>query len=236
MTSTRVIPIERLDLAFAPRRWAFADERRAEIDAGFAALRRKNPALFNGQVLMLYEHAVDGAAFRGSYLQTDYASFRMWHDWGHPDHRIWDCFAQAVLVASDGALLLGVMGPQTAVPGKIHFPSGTPDPSDIDGGTVDLQASAWRELKEETGLTASDLTADAKWYSVFCGTTIAMMKIFRSRNTAVALREQIRGTLAQQHPPELTDMRIVRGPADTDPMMQDFIRVFLSFYWARHAG
>jgi hypothetical protein len=60
-----------------------------------------------------------------------------------------------------------------------------------------------------------------------------MMKIFRSRENAAALRERIRGTLARQHPPELVDMRIVRGPADTDPMMQDFIRAFLPYYWAK---
>jgi 8-oxo-dGTP pyrophosphatase MutT (NUDIX family) len=232
MTDARVIAIERLDLAFAPRPWAFAVERRAEIDAGFAALRRENPALWNGQVLLLHEHAIEGRTLRGSFLQTDYASFRMWHDWGHPDRSIRDCFAQAVLVASDGALLLGVMAPQTAVPGRIHFPSGTPDPSDIAGDTVDLQASAWRELAEETGLTPADLTADAGWHAVLCGTTMAMMKILRSRENAVALRRRIVGVLAQQEMPELVDMRIVRGPHDTDPMMPDFVRAFLAFYWA----
>jgi hypothetical protein len=236
MIEARVIPIERLELAFSPRPWAFAEQRRSEIDQGFAALRRKNPALWNGQVLLLYEHAIEGSVLRGSYLQTDYASFRMWHDWGHPDPSMRDCFAQAALLTADGALLLGVMGPQTAVPGKIHFPSGTPDPSDIVGGTVDLQASAWRELDEETGLTPSDLTPDAKWYAVPCGTTLAMMKIFRSRENAVALRERIRATLAQQQTPELIDMRIVRGPADLDPMVQDFVRAFLAFYWTGQAG
>jgi hypothetical protein len=232
MTETQVFPIERLDLAFAPRPWPFAVERRAEIDEGFAALRRNNPALWNGQVLLLYEHAIEDATLRGSYLQTDYASFRMWHAWEHPDRGIRDCFAQAVLLSSDGALLLGEMGPQTAVPGKIHFPSGTPDPSDIAGDRVDLDASAWRELAEETGLTPSDLTADANWYAVSCGVSLAMMRIFRSRESAVALRERILGTLSQQQMPELVDMHIVRGAADLHPMMQDFVRAFLAFYWA----
>jgi 8-oxo-dGTP pyrophosphatase MutT (NUDIX family) len=121
------------------------------------------------------------------------------------------------------------------VPGKIHFPSGTPDPSDIVGDQVDLLASAWRELEEETGLTPVDLEADPKWYGVFHGTTIAMMRIFRSRENALALRQRIRTFLAQQQTPELVDMRIVRGPADVDPMMQDFVRTFLAFYWTGQA-
>jgi 8-oxo-dGTP pyrophosphatase MutT (NUDIX family) len=230
MTDARVIPIERLELAVSPRRWAFADERRAEIDEGFAALRCSNPALWNGQVLLLCEHAFDGATLRGTYLQTDYASFRMWHAWDCPDRGIRDCFAQAVLVAADGALLLGIMGAHTAVPGRVHFPSGTPDPSDIVGDTADLQASVWRELKEETGLTAADVVAEPGWHAVLCPPSIAMMKIFRSRETAADLRERIRGFLATQHPPELSDMKIVR-PRELDPMMPDFVRAFLEFYW-----
>lgn len=231
-----MIPIERVELAFKPQRWAFAEERRAEIDAGFAALRRQKPALFNGQVLVLHHHAIDGTTLRGAYLQTDYASFRMWHDWGHPDPDIRDCFAQAVLVGADGALLLGIMGSHTAVPGKIHFPSGTPDPNDIVGDTVDLDASAWREIAEETGLTPSDLVPKPMWYAVLIGTTMAMMKIFRSPESAEALRERIRRFLAQQEVPELSDMFIMRGPSDTDPMMQDFVRAFLSYYWTHLAA
>jgi hypothetical protein len=34
-----VVHIDRLELAFAPKPWAFADKRRADIDAYFAALQ-----------------------------------------------------------------------------------------------------------------------------------------------------------------------------------------------------
>ena len=46
--------VDRLELAFAPKPWPFAIERRAEIDAYFAALQREKPAVWNGRVLMLY--------------------------------------------------------------------------------------------------------------------------------------------------------------------------------------
>ena len=68
MTGTQVIAIERLELRFAPRPWPFAERRRAEIAAHFAERQRQKPALFNGTVLVLGEHAIDGAVFRGSYL------------------------------------------------------------------------------------------------------------------------------------------------------------------------
>jgi hypothetical protein len=108
--------INRLETTFHPGPWAFAQRNRAEIDAHFAALCRQNPALWNGRVLMLDDHAIEGSIFRGSFLEIDYASFLTWRDWGRPEAGVKDCFAQAALRAADGAFLLGVMAPHTAHP------------------------------------------------------------------------------------------------------------------------
>jgi hypothetical protein len=232
MTDVRVERIERLDLAYAPRPWPFSQTRRAEIDAHFARRKAARPALFNGHVLVLYEHAIDGAVFRGSYLKTDYASFLSWMDWGHPDTATRDSFSQGALRSADGAYLLGVMGPHTANAGKIYFPAGTPDPSDVKGDKVDLTASVWREVEEETGLTAADLDAEPGWYSVFAGPQIAHLKIMQAREDAVPLRERILAFMKRQDPPELADIRIVRGEADLDPMMLPFVIGFLREQWA----
>ena len=59
--------------------------------------------------------------------------------------------------ASDGAFLLGVMDAHTANAGKIYFPAGIADRSDVVGETVDLAGNVMREVAEETGLTADDL-------------------------------------------------------------------------------
>src|SRR5207253_252756 len=68
---TVVAPVERLDLAFAQRAWPFALKRRDEIEAHFAALRRGNPTLWNGRVLMLHWYALRGAVSQGSYFEFD---------------------------------------------------------------------------------------------------------------------------------------------------------------------
>ena len=57
--SPSLFHVDRLELAFEPKPWAFADERRAEIDAFFAELQREKPALWNGRVLLLH-HQVGG--------------------------------------------------------------------------------------------------------------------------------------------------------------------------------
>ena len=146
-------------------------------------------------MLVLGEHAIDGAVFRGACLPTDYASFLAWNDWGRPEEGVRDCFAQGALRSADGAFLIGVMGPHTANAGKIYFPSGTPDLSDVNGDTVDLDASVWREVAEETGLTRADLTCDTGWHTVLAGPQIAQIKIMQSRENAQALRARIKAFL-----------------------------------------
>jgi hypothetical protein len=46
------------------------------------------------------------------------------------------------------------------------------------------------------------------------------------------LRARIKAFLAQQSPPELSDIRIARGPADIDMMMPAFVTAFLKAMWS----
>lgn len=226
-----VVRIERAELQFSPRPWPFADARRAEIDAHFAGLRRDKPDLWNGRVLLLHEFAIADAVLRGAYLETDFASFIAWRDWGWPDAAMRNCFGQAALRAADGAFLLGVMADHTMNAGRIYFPSGTPDPTDVVGAKVDLAGSVLRELAEETGLTAADVAIDEGWHAVLAGARLAMLKMVRAPVPAAELRARILAHLAAERQAELADIRIVRGPADLDPMMPEFIVDFLTHVW-----
>jgi 8-oxo-dGTP pyrophosphatase MutT (NUDIX family) len=231
VTESSVIAIERLELRFAPARWAFAEERRSEIVAHFADLRRARPALWNGRVLLLHQWSLADGVFRGAYLETDFASFIAWRDWDFPDPTVRNSFSMGALQAADGAFLLGVMGAHTANAGKIYFPCGTPDPNDIAGDRVDLDGSVRRELAEETGLDAATLNLEPGWTTVFAGPRIAQIKVLRSDETAAVLRARIMDHLRQEPQPELADIRIVRGPADLDPMMPAFVVAFLRHRW-----
>lgn len=230
-SAIEIIPIDRLELAFAPSPWEFARARRAEIDAHFAAARRDKPAMFNGQVLLLRDGTIDAGVLRGTFFATDFASLLAWQDFGHPEAQAINCFAMGALRGADGALLLGVMGSHTANAGQIYFPAGTPDLSDIVGDRVDLDASVWREVAEETGLTPHDLVGESGWTAVRDGSRLALMKTMHARVDAATLRARIRGHLAADDRPELADIRIVRGPDDLDPAMPDFIAAYLRHVW-----
>jgi 8-oxo-dGTP pyrophosphatase MutT (NUDIX family) len=230
---TEVVRISRLELAFAPRPWPFADRNRGEIAEHFARLRETKPAVWNGRILLLYDYAVLGEVFRGAYLETDYASFIAWRDWGFPDASIRNCFSLGALRATDGAFLLGVMNGHTLNAGKIYFPAGTPEPADIVDGMVDLAGSIRREIAEETGLDREAYAAEEGWFCVLTATHIANIKVLHARETAAALRARILAELSREKEPELADIRIVRGPADLDPMMPPFVRTFLTHVWER---
>lgn len=219
--------IDRLDLSFAPKPWDFAVEHRDEIDAFFAALRRDKPSIWNGRVLMLHRHAIKDGVLHGEYLETDYASFAAWRQWDRPAAKVHDCFSAAAILATDGAFLLGVMGPHTFNGGKIYFPCGTPDPKDIVGDKVDLELSVRRELHEETGLSVAEFASEPGWTMITDGPLIAQIKVLRSGEDSVALRKRVLLHLASEQQPELADIRIIRKHKDLDPAMPHFVTAFL---------
>ena len=220
--------IDRLDLSFAPKPWDFAVERRDEIDAFFAALRRDKPSIWNGRVLLLHHHAMKDGVLHGEYLETDYASFAAWRQWDRPAAKVHDCFSAAAILAADGAFLLGVMGPHTFNGGKIYFPCGTPDPKDIVGDKVDLELSVRRELHEETGLSVAEFASEPGWTMITDGPLIAQIKVLRSGEDSVALRKRVLLHLASEQQPELADIRIIRKHKDLDPAMPRFVTAFLA--------
>jgi 8-oxo-dGTP pyrophosphatase MutT (NUDIX family) len=230
-SASGLLRVDRLELNFVPKSWAFAVELREEIDAYFAELRREKPAIWNGRVLLMHNHAVSRSVFRGEYLETDYASFVAWRHWGSPPAGVHDCFGAAAVVSADGAVLLGVMGAQTANAGQIYFPAGTPDPSDIVDGKVDLDASVRRELQEETGLNSDDFSIEPGWTVVPDDGLIVQVKILRSGESAETLRTKALAHLSRERRPELSDIRIVRGPSDFDQGMPPFVTTFLAHHF-----
>jgi 8-oxo-dGTP pyrophosphatase MutT (NUDIX family) len=226
MTPT-IFHVDGLDLSFVPKPWAFAQEKRAEIDAYFAEVQRNKPAVWNGRVLLMHHQVVRDGVFRGEFLETDYASFVAWGHWGCPSAKIHNCFGAAALMSADRAFLLGLMGPHTFRAGSIYFPCGTPDPDDIRKGQIDFDFSVRRELAEETGLDPGTLTPEPGWNIVVDGALVAAIKVLRSPLGADHLRQTILANLGREQEPELADIRIVRGPADFDPAMPRFVTAFL---------
>lgn len=218
---------DRLDLTFQPWDWPFARERRAEIDAHFAVAQGANGALWNGRVLLLRDPQDHAGHFSARYFETDFASFLAWRDWGCPDKAVFNGFGMGALRGSDGVFVLGEMAAHTANHGRIYFPSGTPDPSDLRGDRVDMAESVAREVEEEAGLVPADYRAADHWHCVRTGQWIAFMQVLDVAAPAEELRRRILQNLAAQSQPELSAIHLVRDHRDFTDAMPLFITGYI---------
>jgi 8-oxo-dGTP pyrophosphatase MutT (NUDIX family) len=208
--------------------WRFADEQAAAIEANWRRRTAATPDIWNGRVLLLRDGALapDGV-FRGRCFATDFKAFLGWRDMGFPDTGVRNCFAMAALESADGAFILGEMAPHTAPAGQVYFPSGTPDMKDVVAGRLDLEASARRELVEETGLDPAGLAFEDGFTLVTNPIRLCCMKRVRAPEPAEALVERIHAFLARDPKPELARMHVVRSLADVTPAMPSFVVSYL---------
>jgi 8-oxo-dGTP pyrophosphatase MutT (NUDIX family) len=220
--------VTQLDLKCDKWLWPLAVERRADIDAHFAARQAEKPKLWNGRVLLGRNPVFRADRFSADYFETDFASFLAWLDWGFIDKSVFNGPGMGALRANDGAFVLGEMAAHTANAGRIYFPAGTPDLGDLRGNTVDIAGSVAREVEEETGLTAADYRADGPWHCVGSDGVIAIMRILEVNLPGEALRGRIERNIAGQSSPEFSAIHLVRGPADFTPAMPRFVTAFIA--------
>ena len=231
MTEIRIEGVDALDFRLGVGVWDFAVERAAEIAAHWRRRHAEQPKLFNGRVLMLRRYAVEGRTLRGEYIETDFADFLAWREFGFPASNACNGFSMAALRSADGAFLLGEMSPHTASAGAIYFPAGTPDPQDVFDGRVDLEASARRELLEETGIDPGEAEIAPGWTVVHSLGRVACMKPMRLRVGAEEARSRIEAALAQEARPEFCRIHIVRGEKDVTERMSEFVRAYMRWVW-----
>ena len=178
--------------------------------------------------MLLKDRAINDGVLHGTCFETDFASLCAWRDWQFPDSSVDNVFAAAALRGNDGGYLVGEMAPTTANAGRLYFPCGTPEPSDLDaGGFLDLAGNLRRELFEETGLDIAGLEAEAGWTMVREGCHIALLKLLAAAESAPALRTRIMGHIAGEARPELdTSASCARRPI-SPPAMPRFVTAYL---------
>ena len=233
VSGIEIIEVDRIEFKVEPWSWEFSRERRPEIDRFFADLQRQRSHLWNGRVMMLRRYDVRNRVLHGSCFETDYASFMAWRDWGFPGPSVFNIFPASALRGADGGFVVGEMAPSTAGAGQVCFPGGTPDLDDIlEGGVLDVARNQRRELMEETGLDLDEFT-DSGWTIVHDRGFFALMKRIRPQWGAEELRSRILRHLAQDPHPEFVEIKILRGPADLDNRMRDYLRAYIEYEWRR---
>jgi 8-oxo-dGTP pyrophosphatase MutT (NUDIX family) len=231
MSGCEILRVDAIDCDIEPYRWAYAETHDAAIRAHWAELAARKASVFDGRVLMMHRHAIERGVLRGSCFETAYSRFIAWRDFGCVDYSVRNVFGMAALRAADGAFLVGEMGAHTASAGKVYFPAGTPDLSDVRDGRLDLDGSVLRELEEETGLSPGAVAVVPGWTLVMPEPRIACMREVVLDKRADEAAASINATLASQQDPELSAVHVVRNAVEALRYdMPDFM-----FAYLRHA-
>lgn len=237
MTTPGVTTIERfnrLEARLVEYEWIWARHNRERIAAHWDARRARTPALFNGRILMVAEARLSPDRLQLDFFATDYADMLAHIDWGFPDPSVQNGFAMGALRSRDGAFVLATMADGTANAGRVYFPAGTPDISDVRAdGTVDLAGSILREIAEETGLEVDAEAFGPGWSLVRQGGRSAVMRGVRLDRDADDLAAAIRAHIRADPKAELADVMILRGPGEIDAArMPAFLPDYLRFAFA----
>jgi 8-oxo-dGTP pyrophosphatase MutT (NUDIX family) len=227
-SALRIEAVDAIDIRVEAYDWPFARERADDIDAHWQKLRAARPYLFDGRVFLFRNMKIADARLTGFCFEVGYKAFLAQRDFGYPDREAFNCFAQGALRAPDGAFLLGEMAAHTANGGRIYFPAGTPEPSDVRQGRVDLDRSVLRELSEETGLAADDVSPEPGWTVIFERQMIACLKPMRLKPDRATALKRIAAHIASEKQPELARVHVAASRADIDAeRMPLFIQAYL---------
>lgn len=194
--------------------WPLAGDADA-VEATWQRRVAATPALFNGETYLACDVTLDGDALCARMFRTDFKRLLYWRAQGSPPP-VREVFGAALLRSAEGHVLLGRQGPGHLHSGMVYPPSGVLCDEDLHGAAIDIDASAVRELREETGLDADTLQRTPGYLVALTGAEVAIAVEWRSPSPAELLRRRIRDFIAHEAAPELDDVIIVTSSADID--------------------
>ncbi len=226
-----VVRVSDCTLAVDPGGWSFAAHNAAAIDQHWERRLASNPKMFNGGVFVLSQYDLIDGVFRGRLLQTDFKSYLFWRDSQFPDVGVSDAFGSALIRSADGAVLLGRQRDGHVNAGLAYLPGGFIDPSDVGAdGTVDLETSIARELREETGLDETMVSPEPGYWITFHGPLISCAQTYASRLSAQQVRSAIKAHIVRESDAELVDAVIVRRTTDLEGQnIADYARTLIDW-------
>ncbi|GAA0549517.1 8-oxo-dGTP pyrophosphatase MutT (NUDIX family) [Rhizomicrobium palustre] len=216
-------PIKACAVRRAGECWAFAEAKKNEIDTHWQKRLAENPKFFNGRVFIMPRGTIVDGVLRGDVVETDFSASLYWRDRDFADKSVVDCFAVALLLSADGALIYGRQAPGNVSSGLTAPPSGFLDRRDVAGdGVVDFEASAAREILEETGFDASEMARANGFLAVRQGPYLCIGVSYRLPMTAEAF---ITAVAHRDRDPELEALVALRRRSDAAQYrMRDFSR------------
>ena len=209
----RMLEIAQADIAFDLAPHPYEVEHAAAIDANWAEEVRRQPALFDGQVMLFSRIAWQAGRLDGRCHAVRFASFLHWRrsrDGTTAEH----LYAHAMPVASDGALVAIRMGSHTLNAGRVYFAAGSLDLDDVRDGRIDLVHNMTREVSEETGIDLAGCRAEAAFHGYSANSGTVILRRYFLEETAEVIADRIRAFIATQAEPEIAEPVIIANGGD----------------------
>jgi 8-oxo-dGTP pyrophosphatase MutT (NUDIX family) len=211
---------------------AYEKENKLEIVTNWDAELRANPALFNGDFFMAEEAHIADGSFAAIYRRTRFETMMHWKK-NQTLFKPWHIFAVGVIVSSDNALIAGRMASSTAAAGRVYFPAGSFDETDVRNEILDIDGNMRREVMEETAIDlAGARRSDSRMYLVTADRSIALFRRHYFDLNAQELLKLIRGHIADEINSELDDVIAVASPADMSDSTPATFRTFGDWHFA----
>jgi 8-oxo-dGTP pyrophosphatase MutT (NUDIX family) len=237
MTKAQILPIAEAEVSLSDCRWRFAQEHRAGIEEYWQQRTAEQPKLFNGDILLLNDWSCFDGRFHGQCLVTDFKSFLYWREHRRPDRTVIDFFPAAALHSQEGWLLVGRMGRHHSMAGSIYLPCGSLHTDDIYEGKVDLDGNIVREIKEETGLSLYRTELEPPILISDEAGRLVYVRPVKFQRPASEIVKEIESYLAHAIEPELSEIIVVRGPADiSEVAMPSYTIAYIERTFAQLSG
>lgn len=230
LPENEIIALRGARVAVAREPLAYSQRNRPAIEENWRRETNANPALYNGPVFLAPAMRLASGTLEGSYSRSDFATLMYWRG-DSCDERPWHVFGVGVVVSSDNRLIAARMAARTALPGRIYFPAGSVDESDIVGGMVDYDASMAREVREETGLDLGWGRREEALYMVTARRSIALFRRFHFPLPADQLVAHMRNHIEAQRQPELDDAVVISGSGEMNENTPTYVRAFADWHF-----
>lgn len=212
----------------ADETWPWAQDNAEEIARHWQERIAQRPSLYDGRVLVARELAIRDDVLESRHVVVPFSALLCWRDRAFPEAGACNAFGAAVVVSSDGAVLVGRMSAHTANAGSIYFPAGTPDLGDVQGDVLDIEGSILRELEEETGLGADHLHPSEERWLVRDGAIACCARRIDTGLSARELADLTRAHLLRESEPELDGIFLLHRRSEADPVaVPAYVRALL---------
>lgn len=230
LKENKVYAVNRVAARVVPGGLAYAESNRVAIKENWRKQVAAKPALFDGEIFLAPRAIIENGIFSAGFQRSSFATLMFWRADQSTD-RPWHIFGSGVMVSAEGHLIAARQANHGALGGKVYFPAGTIDDTDIFDGQLNYEMNMRREVLEETGIDLIGARPDASTYLVTANRSIALFRRYHFDIPTAELVGRIQKYLAQQEQSELSEIVPFTAPNDLDESSPSYIDAFAKWHF-----